>query len=50
MRLGCCGSMISPSTDPVGIEIVEKMAEIGFDYMAFDKLSSIDSLCHAIVP
>ena len=33
MRWGCCGSMISPSTDPVGIEIVESMAEIGFDYI-----------------
>ena len=33
MRLGCCGSMISPSTDPVGTDVVEKMAEIGFDYI-----------------
>jgi len=33
MRLGCCGSMISPSTDPIGIDIVEAMAEIGFDYI-----------------
>jgi D-psicose/D-tagatose/L-ribulose 3-epimerase len=33
MRWGCCGSMISPSTDPVGIEIIESLAEIGFDYI-----------------
>jgi hypothetical protein len=25
--------MISPSTDPVGTDVVEKMAEIGFDYI-----------------
>jgi sugar phosphate isomerase/epimerase len=25
--------MISPSTDPVGVEIVESLAEIGFDYI-----------------
>jgi sugar phosphate isomerase/epimerase len=25
--------MISPSTDPIGIEIVDAMAEIGFDYL-----------------
>jgi D-psicose/D-tagatose/L-ribulose 3-epimerase len=33
MRLGCCGSMVSPSTDPIGIETVEALAEIGFDYV-----------------
>jgi D-psicose/D-tagatose/L-ribulose 3-epimerase len=33
MRFGCCGSMISPSTDPIGIETVETLAEIGFDYV-----------------
>jgi len=33
MRFGCCGSMISPATDPIGIEAVEAMAEIGFDYV-----------------
>jgi len=25
--------MISPSTDPIGIEIIERLAEIGFDYI-----------------
>ena len=30
---GCCGSMISPSADPVGVEIVEALAEIGYDYI-----------------
>jgi D-psicose/D-tagatose/L-ribulose 3-epimerase len=33
MRFGCCGSMISPTTDPVGIEVVELLAQIGFDYI-----------------
>jgi len=33
MRFGCCGSMISPATDPIGIETVETLAEIGFDYV-----------------
>ena len=33
MRLGCCGSMVSPSTDPIGIEILEPMAAMGFDYI-----------------
>ena len=33
MRLGCCGSMISPESDPIGIEIVEALAEMGFDYI-----------------
>ena len=33
IRFGCCGSMISPSADPVGIEIVEALAEIGYDYI-----------------
>jgi D-psicose/D-tagatose/L-ribulose 3-epimerase len=33
MRLGCCGSMVSPSTDPIGIETVDTLAEIGFDYV-----------------
>lgn len=32
MRFGCCGSMISPSGDPIGVESVEAMAEAGFDY------------------
>jgi sugar phosphate isomerase/epimerase len=41
--MGCCGSMISPSTDPIGIEIVETMAEIGFDYTELS-LSDIAAL------
>ncbi len=43
MRLGCCGSMISPSADPVGIEGIEVMAEIGFDYIELS-LSDLASL------
>jgi D-psicose/D-tagatose/L-ribulose 3-epimerase len=33
MRFGCCGSMISPAIDPIGIEMIETMAELGFDYI-----------------
>lgn len=33
MRFGCCGSMIAPAADPVGIEVVESMAAVGFDYI-----------------
>jgi D-psicose/D-tagatose/L-ribulose 3-epimerase len=33
LRVGCCGSMIAPATDPVGIEIVEALAASGFDYI-----------------
>lgn len=32
MLIGCCGSMIAPSTDPIGIEMIEKMAALDFDY------------------
>ena len=33
MRFGCCGSMITPRQDLIGIEIVEDLAAIGFDYI-----------------
>lgn len=33
IRFGCCGSMISPATDPVGVEIVDSLARFGFDYI-----------------
>lgn len=33
MRWGCCGSMISPVKDPIGIEILDSLAEVGFDYV-----------------
>ena len=33
LRFGCCGSMIAPATDPVGIEIVEDLATFGYDYI-----------------
>ena len=32
MRLGCCASMIAPDRDPVGIESIDSMASMGFDY------------------
>jgi len=33
MKVGCCGSMIGPATDPIGIDTVETLAELGFDYV-----------------
>jgi D-psicose/D-tagatose/L-ribulose 3-epimerase len=33
LRFGCCGSMIAPATDPIGIEIIEPLAAFGFDYI-----------------
>ena len=33
MRLGCCGSMIIPESDPIGIAAIEDMARMGFDYV-----------------
>src|SRR4051794_31114713 len=33
LRIGCCGSMIAPAADPVGVEIVEDLAASGFDYI-----------------
>jgi D-psicose/D-tagatose/L-ribulose 3-epimerase len=32
MRLGCCGSMISPAY-PIGIGVIDDMARMGFDYI-----------------
>jgi len=33
MRLGCCGNMIAPAEDPIGVGIIEALAEKGFDYI-----------------
>jgi sugar phosphate isomerase/epimerase len=33
IRLGCCGSMIAPLQDAIGVEILEPLAELGFDYI-----------------
>ena len=33
LRFGCCGSMIAPAADPIGIDIVEELAAFGFDYI-----------------
>lgn len=33
LRLGCCGSMIAPAADPVGGEIAEQLAALGYDYI-----------------
>ena len=42
MRLGCCGSMISPESDPIGIEIIEALAEMGFDYIELSLAGMMD--------
>lgn len=33
LRFGCCGCMINPQTDPIGIGVVEQCAALGFDYI-----------------
>jgi len=33
LRFGCCGSMIAPATDLVGLAIVEDLAAFGYDYI-----------------
>ena len=33
IKFGCCGSMINPETDKIGIDIIEDLREIGFDYI-----------------
>ncbi len=32
MLIGCCACMIAPGTDPIGIESIEQMAALDFDY------------------
>ncbi len=46
MKLGCCGSMISPEADPLGIGIVEALAAMGFDYIELS-LAAIAELSEA---
>lgn len=33
MRFGCCGSMVAQRPDRTGVEIVEQIKEIGYDYI-----------------
>ncbi|MBC7320142.1 sugar phosphate isomerase/epimerase, partial [bacterium] len=33
MKFGCCGNMVAVEKDKTGIEIVEKLKEIGYDYI-----------------
>lgn len=33
IRFGCCGSMVAIEPDKTGVEIVEKLKEIGYDYI-----------------
>lgn len=32
MKFGCCGSMIDSGRDTIGIQFVELMRRVGFDY------------------
>jgi sugar phosphate isomerase/epimerase len=42
MQFGCCGSMISPASDPIGIGIVETLAGMGFDYIELSLAGIMD--------
>ena len=33
MRFGCCGSLVASGPDRTGVEIVERLAEYGYDYI-----------------
>ena len=33
MRFGCCGSLVAQNPDKTGVEIVEKIAQYGYDYI-----------------
>ena len=33
MRFGCCGSMVAKQPDKTGVEIVEQIKEIVYDYI-----------------
>ncbi|MEJ2649338.1 MAG: sugar phosphate isomerase/epimerase [Sedimentisphaerales bacterium] len=33
MKYGCCGSMVATEPDGTGVEIIEKLGAIGYDYM-----------------
>ncbi len=33
MRFGCCGSMVRPAGDPIGIECLETLETLGYDYI-----------------
>jgi sugar phosphate isomerase/epimerase len=33
MRFGCCGNMVAVEPDGTGVEIIEKLKELGYDYI-----------------
>lgn len=33
IKFGCCGSMINPHIDKIGIDIIEDLSKIGYDYI-----------------
>lgn len=33
LRFGCCGGMVAPDVDPLGSEIVEDLAALGYEYI-----------------
>jgi len=42
MRFGCCGSMIAPVSDPIGIQTVDHLARFGFDYVELSLAGMMD--------
>jgi D-psicose/D-tagatose/L-ribulose 3-epimerase len=33
MRLGCCGSLIAPAADAIGVGVIDELAATGYDYV-----------------
>lgn len=42
MRFGCCGNLVASGPDKTGIEIVEKIAEYGYDYIELPLAEMMD--------
>ncbi|MDR3200544.1 MAG: sugar phosphate isomerase/epimerase [Spirochaetales bacterium] len=45
MKIGMCGCMIYPEKDPIGIEVVEETARLGYDYieLALRDVAALDA-------
>lgn len=42
MRFGCCGNLVATGADKTGIEIIEKIAEYGYDYIELPLAEMMD--------
>ena len=42
MRFGCCGSLVASAPDRTGVEIVERLAEYGYDYIELPLAEMMD--------